>query len=223
MGKKEFDLDIVLLDTEDEEVEETFEHPVHEEDVKGAPPSRRSSGKRRRKGNGSKAVKATARAASATGKAAYKAVGTIFRFGTFAIMAYMFYLLFSDFWSSKNNYGSIYRITAEKNYILAAYCVAALLILFYLVFSLLWSVSRHKSYHDGKADRTDTGRGFSFFILFPAGAFAAHSFASFIPEAPAFLQGVEGALSVYGALYLTLLPLCIAGIIMAVLRKFIFH
>lgn len=157
------------------------------------------------------------------GKTAWKIAGTLFRLTTFALIGYILYLLFTHFWVGKNVYGNITKIVSDKNYILAAYCGMALIILFYEFISLLWSFSTQKTKEKNRMRKLDTGRGFCSFILIYAGSLAAKLFAYMIPSSPSFLKGIEGALNIYGSLESILFPICIAGVICSLLRKFIFH
>lgn len=168
-------------------------------------------------------MKGTGKVVRGSGKLAYKIIGMLFRISTFLLISYILYLLFKNFWSGKNEFGNLVTMTSEKNYPLMAYCGTALLILLYEFASLLWSFSSRKNYEDGKAHNYDTGRGFFSFILIYAGALASKLFVGMLPASPAFLTGIEGALNIYGALAATLLPLCIAGVVCSLLRKFIFH
>lgn len=170
-----------------------------------------------------KAAGVTGKAVKTTGKAAYRIIGMGFRLITFALISYILYLLLTDFWNGKNVFGDLTLMVYDKNYVLAAYCATALLILFYEFISLIWSFTASKVSEDGHIRKFDTGRGFFSFILIYAGAVISARFASMIPASPEFLRGIEGALTNYGSLSSALLPLCAAGVVCSLLRKFIFH
>ena len=67
----------------------------------------------------------------------------------------------------------------------------------------------------------DNGRGLTSFIIIAAGSYLSAVFASLIPQIPAALQGIQSALTVYGSLKNTLLPICAAGVVSCIIRKFI--
>ena len=61
--------------------------------------------------------------------------------------------------------------------------------------------------------------GFSFVFIYGA-AYMAYFLNGLVPLTPAPLLGVQGALRVFGSMRFTLLPLCVAGIISCLVRKF---
>lgn len=243
MKKNEDDFDIIYLDEEDEDIDSLDDAKEYQgirniDAVKGCPPMKsKKAGRRSKRKNDSgrknslktvgkaagKAAGTTGKAVRTTGKAAYRVIGFGLRIVTFALIGYILYLLFLDFWRGKNIFGDITLMVYEKNYVLAAYCAAALVILFYEFISLIWSFTASKVSEDGRIRKFDTGRGFLSFILIYAGAAASERFAAMIPSSPDFLRGIEGALTNYGNLSDALLPLCIAGVVCSLLRKFVFH
>ena len=58
-------------------------------------------------------------------------------------------------------------------------------------------------------------------VIIAAGSYLSAMFAVLIPQAPAALLGIHNALTVYGGLKDTLLPICIAGVVSCIIRKFI--
>lgn len=243
--ENDYDCDIVYLDDDDEYDSLADDDIIIEEtsDFKqGTPPQKPT--RSRKKGSQAnrkketparknqknksgapvkKAAKLTATAAKTTGKAAFRAIGFVLRFSTWALILYILYLLFTDFWAGKNAYGDLTLMLYERNYTLAAYCASALLILLYEFISLLWSFSGAKVREDNHYRTYDSGRGGFSFILIYLGAYVSSLAAGMIPASPSFLQGISGALTIYGSLSTVLLPLCIAGLICSVLRKFAFH
>lgn len=159
--------------------------------------------------------------AKAGGKAVFKIAGMILRYGSVILIGYIIYLTASKLWSGHAAYGDFYLLIKQKNYSLGAYTAASCVLLLYEFISLFWSFSGPKTREGRKVEKIDTGRGFLFFILIFAGSFLAANFTSLIPSSPAFLQGISGSLSIYGTLKPTLLPLCLFGAVLCIIRKFI--
>ncbi len=150
----------------------------------------------------------------------YKLVNLLLRSATLILIAVITYVLAINFWKNHGVYGDVLHAFIEKNYILAAYAaVAACLLLFEFFNFLLVLFTSKRNDHRGR--RIDTGRGMVSFILIYAGSYLAFFLNRLVPVSPAPFQGVQGALVVYGSLRTTLLPLCVAGIVSCLVRKFI--
>ncbi len=59
------------------------------------------------------------------------------------------------------------------------------------------------------------------FIFIYAGAYLSLYFGNLIPASPAPLQGLKGALQLYGGLASALLPLCALGVVSCLVRKYV--
>lgn len=154
------------------------------------------------------------------GKIIYKTVNLLLRGATLILIAIITYTLVINFWNNYSAYGDIFHAITDKNYILGAYAGVALFLLLFEVITFLMVLSGSKK--SGRKGRCqDTGRGLFSFVLIFAGSYLAYLFHGLVPASPAPLQGVQGALAVYGALHTTLLPLCTAGIISCLIRKFL--
>lgn len=165
-------------------------------------------------------VSPVAKTAKAGGKAVYKVVNMLLRAATLILIAAVIYTLAINFWKNHSAYGDISLAIADKNYILCAYAgVAAFLLLFELIAFLMVLLGSKKSGRKGRYQ--DTGRGLFSFLFIYAGAYLAYMLNGLIPASPAPLQGVQGALLVYGSLSSALLPLCTAGIISCLVRRFL--
>ena len=165
-------------------------------------------------------VSPAAKTVKTGGKIVYKLVNLLLRTATLILTAVIFYVLAENFWKHHAAYGDVFRAFIEKNYVLAAYTGIALFLLLFEFFSFLMILTGSKK-SDHKDRRLDTGKGLFSFIFIYAGAFLSYLLCGLIPSSPAFLQGVQGALNVYGSMHTTLLPLCIAGIISCLIRKFL--
>lgn len=165
-------------------------------------------------------VSPAAKTAKAGGKAIYKAVNFLLRIATLILIAVIIYVLGAAFWTNHSVYGNILLAVSEKNYTLAAYTgVALFLILFEVIAFLIVLFSGKKGVRKGEA--ADTGRGLFSFIFIFAGSVLAGLFGGLLPASPAPLLGVQGALSVYGSLRSALFPLCAAGVVSCLVRKFV--
>lgn len=223
--KNNFDLDVVYLDDEigsNAQLNDDFGNDYEQPPVKSRPPARKK--KTRKRGNRKLMPSLpVGKAVKGTGKLAYRIIGFGFRLATFILISYILHLLFTNFWAGKNAYGSLMKMISERNYTLAAYISTALIIIFYEFISLIWSFTAQKTKEDYHVRKLDTGRGFCSFILIYAGSLVSGFFAHKLPASPAFFAGIEGALTIYGSMTEILLPLCAAGVICSLLRKFIFH
>ena len=142
-----------------------------------------------------------------------KTASLILMFLITCLMAY-------KFWTNHSTYGAIATVVSDRNYILGAYVAVALVLLLFEIISFLWATSGPRvSNRQGRSFKSDTGRGMFSFILICTGSFAAKILFFMVPETPAPLICVRGALMVYGSMFDLLFKLGIAGIISCILRK----
>lgn len=186
-----------------------------------APADDQRKNKRRKKKKAPNLLSPAMNTAKAGGKAVYKIAGFLLRYGSMILIGYIIYLTASRLWDGRTAYGDLYLLIKQKNYILGAYSGTTVVLLLYELISLLWAFSGPKTREGRKVEKIDTGRGFLFFIIIAAGSFASAAFASMIPSSPSFLQGISGALGIYGSLSTALLPVCVAGAVLCLVRKFI--
>lgn len=152
-------------------------------------------------------------------KIIYRLINLLLRSATLILIGVITYTLAVNFWENHGAYGDILRAVAENNYILGAYAaVAAFLILFECIAFLLVLGTSKKS--DRRGRRVDSGRGLFSFVFIYGAAYMAYFLNGLVPLTPAPLLGVQGALRVFGSMRFTLLPLCVAGIISCLVRKF---
>ena len=144
----------------------------------------------------------------------------LLRSAALILTAIIIYTLTMNFWKNHSAYGSLFQVFTRENYILTAYlAVAGFLLLFELTAFLLILFAGKKT--DRRGIRYDTGRGLFSFVFIYAGSYLSFFLNSLIPASPAPLQGIQGALLVYGSMRSALLPLCIAGIISCLIRRFV--
>ena len=185
--------------------------------------SGRKKDKSRRKKRGVKVpnvAKPVAKTAKAGGKILFKLINFLLRIGTLLLIAWIIYLLGLHFLANVGPFGNIIsRLTAADQELIAYLAVAGVLVLYeILIFFCVLGGSR-KQGRDGNT--IDNGRGLTSFIIIAAGSYLSAMFASLIPQIPAALQGIQSALTVYGSLKNTLLPICAAGVVSCIIRKFI--
>lgn len=153
-------------------------------------------------------------------KASQKTLNLLLRAGTLLLIAIIFCMLGLSFWNHASAYGTIATAVAQKNYILGAYFGVALFLL--LVEAITFLIVLFGSSTYGKrGHRYDKGKGWFSFIFIYAGAYLSLHYGNLIPAAPAPLQGMKGALTIYGGLASALLPLCVLGVVSCLVRKFV--
>lgn len=156
------------------------------------------------------------------GRTVYRISQTIFRnLSVILILAITGFMAY-NFFRGSAPYGDIENAVVSQNYtlVLASYfAVAAFFILFEL-FSALWAMTRVRVYDETGYYKEDVGRGmFSFFFIYICsyGAFLVNNW---IPERFESLQGIRGALDVFGSMHNVLFGLCAAGVISCLFRKY---
>ena len=185
--------------------------------------SGRKKDKSRRKKRGVKVpnvAKPVAKTAKAGGKILFKLINFLLRIGTLLLIAWIIYLLGLHFLANVGPFGNIIsRLTAADQELIAYLAVAGVLVLYEIIIFFCVLGGSRKQGRDGNT--IDNGRGLTSFIIIAAGSYLSAMFASLIPQIPAALQGIQSALTVYGSLNNTLLPICVAGVVSCIIRKFI--
>ncbi len=185
--------------------------------------SGRKKDKSRRKKRGVKVpnvAKPVAKTAKAGGKILFKFINFLLRIGTLLLIAWIIYLLGLHFLANVGPFGNIIsRLTAADQELIAYLAVAGVLVLYEIIIFFCVLGGSRKQGRDGNT--IDNGRGLTSFIIIAAGSYLSAMFASLIPQIPAALQGIQSALTVYGSLKNTLLPICVAGVVSCIIRKFI--
>ena len=165
-------------------------------------------------------VSPAAKAAKTGTRMIFKVLHMILKAASLILIAVIIYLLASTFGKNCSTYGNPLLITEEKNYILMAYLGTAGVLIFYEVITFFWVLmGRGKQGHNGQ--NQDTGRGLFSFLFIGVTSILASILYILIPVSPEALEGLQGALMVYGSLCKTLLPICIAGAISCLLRRFV--
>lgn len=156
------------------------------------------------------------------GRTVYRISQSLFRNLSVILILVITGFMAYNFLRGSAPYGDIENAVVSQNYtlVLASYfAVAAFFILFELC-SALWAMTRVHVYDETGYYREDVGRGmFSFFFIYICsyGAFLVNNW---IPERFEFLQGIRGALDVFGSMHNILFGLCAAGVISCLFRKY---
>ena len=149
-----------------------------------------------------------------------KLVGTILRAATLILIAIIILLLLKTFLTHAGTYGKILLLGQTKDTTLIAYLAVGGVLIGYELVNFFWAASRTRA-RSRNNNRLDTGRGLVSFIIIYASACLGAMFSHLIPASPSWLTGVQGAISLYGGLKSTLLPLCAAGVISCIVRKIV--
>ena len=149
-----------------------------------------------------------------------KLVGTILRAATLILIAIIILLLLKTFLTHAGTYGKILLLGQTKDATLIAYLAVGGVLIGYELLNFFWAASRTRA-RSRNNNRLDTGRGLVSFVVIYAGACLGAMFSHLIPASPSWLTGVQGAISLYGSLKSTLLPLCAAGVISCIVRKIV--
>lgn len=193
------------------------------EDDYDDPRNNRQKEKKSRKNRGVKVpnvAKPVAKTAKAGGKILFKFINLLLRMGTLLLIAWIIYLLGLHFLANAGSFGNIVsRLTSADQELIAYLAVGAVLLLYEVI--IFFCVLGGSKKQGRRGNSIDNGRGLTSFIIIAAGSYLSAMFAVLIPQAPAALLGIHNALTVYGGLKDTLLPICIAGVVSCVIRKFI--
>lgn len=183
----------------------------------------RSDDKKRKKKRGIKVpnvARPVAKTAKTGGKLIFKFINLLLRIGTLLLIAWIIYLLGMHFMANVGSFGNLVSsLTAADQNLIAYLTIAGVLLLYEII--VFFCVLGGSKKRNRKGNNIDNGRGLTSFIIIAAGSYLSAMFASLIPQTPAALQGIQSALTVYGDLKATLLPICIAGVISCIIRKFV--
>lgn len=152
----------------------------------------------------------------------YRTARTVVRVVSLLITAGTFSLLGYTFWKGAAPYGDPQTILTEQNHTLIAYAAIASVFLIYEFFSFLWSTTKVKIRDGRTVYREDTGRGLGSFICIYISSYLSFLLCSFLPETLGdykILNGIKGALDVFGSLHNVLFGLCLAGVISCLVRR----
>lgn len=164
-------------------------------------------------------AKSTARYGTKTiyrfSRSVVRLVSFLITIGTLGVLAY-------NFWRGAAPYGDPQTIMNGDNYELAAYTAVAAVILFFELIALLWSMTKMKFRDGRKVYKEDTGRGLFSFIFLYIASYVSFLLCSFLPstfESYTLLNGIKGALDVFGSLHNMLFGLCAAGAVFCLIRR----
>lgn len=126
------------------------------------------------------------------------------------------------FWRASTPYGDITEMirTQKPDITLLCYLCSAVLFLLFEMVSFFWSLTKVRVRNGIDSWKEDTGRGLISFIIVFAASYLAFLLSPFIPESPAAVYGIKGALNVFGSMHNVLSGLCTAGVISCIVRRF---
>ena len=156
----------------------------------------------------------------AGGKALIKTIQLVLRSATLILIAFITFLLGKNFLVNLSAFGNLYSLASAQDPALIGYLTIAAILLFYEVL-IFFCVLFGSSKYNQKGNSIDNGRGLFSFIFLYLGSYLASMFATMVPQISAHFYGVQAALQVYGSMKTILLPLCTAGVISCILRKFV--
>lgn len=180
---------------------------------------RRKRARRKSSGRLLSPVKKTAKYGT---KAIYRVARSVVRIISVLIMAGTFGVLAYNFWRGAAPYGDPQNILTEKNFALAAYAAVAAVFLLFELISFFWSLTKMRIREGRKVYREDTGRGLFSFIFIYIASYLSFLLCSFLPDTLGsyeILNGIKGALDVFGSLHNVLLGLCLAGAVSCLVRR----
>ena len=208
-------------DYDDDDDDDYYDNRRNRRNKKKKDDNKEKSSKKKKRGNVKvpNLAKPVAKTAKTGGKFILKTINLLLRIGTMLLIAAIIYLLGTHFISNIGSFDSIVSSMTAANQPLIAYLAVAAVLLLYEIITFFCVLGGKK--YNRKGDKIDTGRGLVSCIIIGAGTYCSALFYSLIPQSPSALQGVASALQVFGSLKETLLPICVAGVISCIIRKFV--
>lgn len=156
------------------------------------------------------------------GNAVLNIARTIIRNLTLFLMLAILILMGYNFLRGSTPYGDIENAVASNTYTktLAAYFSVVALLMFYEIISMLWAMTRVRVRDEYGTCREDVGRGMFSFIFLYLCSFISFYISDWLPESIEVLNGLKGALDVFGSMHNTLFGLCLAGVVSCLFRKY---
>ena len=210
------DFDVEYFDSDD------YEDDDYDSHTRGG---YRDAPRRRRKNAGpnvSRLLSPVKKTAKYGTKGIYRVARSVVRIVSLLITAGTFGVLAYNFWRGAAPYGDPQTILTEKNYALAAYAAVAAVFLLFELIALFWSMTKMRIREGRKVYKEDTGRGLFSFIFIYIASYLSFLLCSFLPDTLGSLEvlnGIKGALDVFGSLHNILLGLCLAGVISCLVRR----
>lgn len=183
---------------------------------------RRKRAKRKSSGTAGRLLSPVRKTARYGTKAIYRTARSVVRIISALITAGTFCVLAYNFWRGAAPYGDPMKILTDRNYALAAYAGVAAIILLFELISFFWSLTKMRFREGRKIYKEDTGRGLFSFIFIYITSYLSFLLCSFLPDTLGsydVLNGLKGALDVFGSLHNVLLGLCLAGVVACLVRR----
>lgn len=155
-------------------------------------------------------------------KAAYDLFNTLLRNLSLVLILVIIAYIGINFFKGSLPYGNIEEElkTQTFSYTMISYFSIAAILILYELFSALWTMSKARVKDQYGRHREDVGRGLFSFIFIYLCSYASFLLSSHIPATNDTILGIQGALTVFGAMHNVLFGICIAGVISCLLRKY---
>lgn len=156
------------------------------------------------------------------GRTLYRFSRSVFRNLSVILILVITGFMAYNFFRGSAPYGDIENEIRSQNYtlILTSYFAIAAFFIIFELFSALWAMTKVRVHDETGLYKEDVGRGmFSFFFIYIC-SYGAFFVNGWIPERYSFLQGIRGALDVFGSMHNVLFGLCAAGVISCLFRKY---
>ncbi|MCI6466888.1 MAG: ATP-dependent RNA helicase [Faecalicatena sp.] len=225
----EDDYDEDYGDSYEDEYDDQYENDYYDQDYEEDDydydrdaPRRKRKKRKGSSGNGARLLSPVKKTAKYGTKAIYRTARSVVRIISALITAGTFCALAYNFWRGAAPYGDPQKILTDQNFALAAYAGVAAVILLFELISFFWSLTKMKFREGRKIYKEDTGRGLFSFIFIYIASYLSFLLCSFLPDTLGsydVLNGLKGALDVYGSLHNVLLGLCLAGAISCLVRR----
>lgn len=136
------------------------------------------------------------------------------------LMLWLAFHALPEFWTGREDLGSIRVLITERNVSLAGYLALSGGYLFFTCISALWIMTKRHFASGDKVVSADLGRGFTAFLLLAAISWAAPRAELFL-EGQALLAGTERFLDIMLPEAETILKVSVWGLFLCVLRRFL--
>lgn len=155
-------------------------------------------------------------------KAAYSLIQTLLRNLSLVLILAIIVYMALNFIKGSIPYGNIEEElhTQDFSYKLVGYFMVVASLILYELLSALWTMSKARVRDQYGRHKEDVGRGLFSFIFIYLCSYASFLLSSYIPETHDVVLGIQGALTVFGAMHNGLFGICIAGVISCLLRKY---
>ena len=157
-------------------------------------------------------------------KSIFRSAQLVARIVSALIGASVVVILAIEFWRGSVPYGSLSSAIKGEDLTFFTYTGITALIVIYALSSFLSTIKKTRFRKGSQTYKVDMGRGTGFYISIYILSYLAFIAAEVLPTLPdlqglEFLNGITGALDVFGSMHNMLLGLCLAGVVSCIARK----